>query len=143
VIKLGLDVHGVIDRNPVFFSRLTNVLHQEGSIILIVTGRERCKDLMGELESFGIVYTEILSITSHQKALGTPICYLNNDKTQPVMDPEIWNPTKAALCASFGIDIMIDDSPIYGKYFMDVKTQYIMYTPEIREFLELLFFCGG
>jgi hypothetical protein len=55
------------------------------------------------------------------------------------MDPEIWNPTKAALCATAGIDIMVDDSPIYGKYFLDVKTQYVQYTPEMREFLTTLF----
>jgi hypothetical protein len=56
------------------------------------------------------------------------------------MDPEIWNPTKAALCASSGVDIMIDDSPIYGRYFQDVRSQYITYTPEVREFLKTLFY---
>jgi hypothetical protein len=88
-------------------------------------------------------YTDILSITTHQKELGTPISYLDDNKYCPIMDPEIWNPTKAALCASAGIDIMIDDSLIYGKYFQDIKTQYIVYTPQMKEFLKLLFYFGG
>ena len=33
------------------------------------------------------------------------------------MDKEIWNRTKAEYCAEAGIDMMIDDSPVYGSYF--------------------------
>jgi len=142
-IKLGLDVHGVIDEDPVFFSELSQVVHESGGSIIIVTGREKDKELVEQIQHHKIVYTDILSITSYQKMMGTPVSYLDGRKSQPVMDPEIWNPTKAALCASAGVHIMVDDSQIYGKYFLDVKTQYILYTPEVKEFLKILFYYGG
>ena len=140
MVKLGLDVHGVIDSDPDFFSNISVLLYGGNNEIIIVTGRERSEGLMKELARYRIIYSDILSITSHQKMLGTPISYLDNRKSQPVMEPEIWNPTKASLCASAGIDIMIDDSPIYGRYFQDVRTQYISYTPEVKEFLKILFY---
>lgn len=143
MVNLGLDVHGVIDTDPEFFSDLSKLLYDNESYVVIVTGRERCENLIKELDEYKIIYTTILSITTYQKCLGTPISYLDGRKSQPVMDPEIWNPTKAALCASYGIDIMIDDSPIYERYFQDIRTQYIIYTPEVKEFLKTLFYNGG
>lgn len=143
MIKLGLDVHGVIDEDPEFFSNLSNVMFKHGNSVFIITGREKDSDLLEEISSYKVPYTAILSITTYQKKLGTPISYLDDRKSQPIMDPTIWNPTKAALCATAGIDIMIDDSQIYGRYFQDIKTQYITYTPKMKEFLELLFYFGG
>jgi len=143
LFKLGLDVHGVIDDDPEFFSDLSKTISERGHYIYIVTGREETSDLVEEIKKYGISHIAILSITSHQKTLGTPISYLNDRRSQPIMDPEIWNPTKAALCATVGIDVMIDDSLIYGKYFQDIKTQYITYTPQMKEFLRTLFYYGG
>ena len=144
MIKLGLDVHGVIDEDPEFFSRLSEVTLEQGNEIYIITGREKTPDLVEEIrQKHKMWYTDILSITTFQKKLGTSITYLDDRKSQPIMDPTIWNPTKAALCATAGIDIMIDDSLIYGKYFQDIKTQYITYTPQMKEFLRTLFYYGG
>lgn len=143
MIRLGLDVHGVIDRDHEFFSEVTKNLRYHSNEVIIITGRESCQELLDELVAYGIVYDDILSITSYQKALGTPISYLDNRKSQPVMEPKIWNPTKAALCASAGIDIMIDDSTIYEEFFRDIKTQYIIYTPAVKELLKTLFYTGG
>jgi len=145
MIRLGLDLHGVIDKDPEFFSELAQHMIPRGHEIYVVTGREDTEDLHDELKACGMEgvahknYTRILSITNYQKKLGTPISYLDDRKSQPIMDPAIWNPTKAALCATAGIDIMVDDSSIYGKYFLDVKTQYLQYTPGVREFLMILF----
>jgi len=143
MIKLGLDVHGVIDEDPEFFSNLSDVMFKQGHSIFIITGREIGAELVEEIKKYEIQYTTILSITTYQKILGTPVSYLDDRKSQPIMDPTIWNPTKAALCATAGIDIMVDDSIIYGKYFQDIKTQYITYTAVAKEFLKLLFYFGG
>jgi len=143
MIKLGLDVHGVINEDPEFFSNLSDVMFKQGHSVFIITGQEKTPVFVEEIKRYKIRYTDILSITTYQKILGTPITYLDDRKSQPIMDPEIWNPTKAALCATIGIDIMVDDSLIYGKYFRDIKTQYITYTPAVKEFLKLLFYFGG
>jgi len=142
-VRVGLDIHGVIDTDPVFFSDLSQVIMGRGGEIYVITGREDCHELRQELSDCGMLYDGILSITSYQKALGTPVTYLDDRKSQPIMAPEVWNPTKAALCASARIDVMIDDSALYETFFRDIKTQYIVYTPEIREFLKILFYFGG
>lgn len=143
MIKLGLDVHGVIDTDPEFFSALSKMIKAQGNEICIITGREKTPDFVEEIKKYKIYYNAILSITTYQKEMGTPISYLDDRKSQPIMPSSVWNPSKAELCASAGIDIMIDDSLIYGKYFQDIKTQYIIYTPQMKEFLKLLFYVGG
>lgn len=142
-LRLGLDIHGVIDSDPVFFSELSQIVHERNGQVFIITGREKGEALLDEVDYYKVVYKDILSITSYQRDLGTPIAYLDDRLSQPVMAPDIWNPTKAALCASAGIHIMIDDSTIYEPFFQEIKTQYIVYTPEIKEFLKILFYFGG
>ena len=149
MIKLGLDLHGVLDAAPKFFSLLAKQMREEGHEVHIITGREDTEELWYELCECGIAgvhhkyYDSILSITTYQKKLGTPVCYLDDDPTQPMMDPKAWNPTKATLCATAGIDIMIDDSTLYEPYFRDIKTQYIIYSPAVMEWLNFLFYRGG
>lgn len=142
---LGLDLHGVITEDPEFFSKLSAFMLEKGNEVFIVTGREDCDELHAELREChmendnGRLYTGILSITTYQKKLGTHIAYLDGRESQPIMDPAAWNPTKAMLCATVGVHVMIDDSTIYEKYFRDIKTQYIIYTPEVKYFLKELF----
>ncbi|RLF87564.1 hypothetical protein DRN34_01485 [Thermococci archaeon] len=149
MIRLGLDLHGVITVDPSFFSGLSAFMIGEGNEVYIVTGREDGDELRAEMTENGMendggrLYTNVLSITTYQKAIGTPIQYLDGRKSQPMMDPAVWNPTKAMLCATAGVDIMIDDSDIYEKYFRDIKTQYITYTPAVRYFLTKIFSYGG
>lgn len=140
-MRLGLDLHGVIDAAPIFFSELSRMLLQRKHDVYIVTGREDCHELRQELSDCDMLYSGILSITSYQASQGTPIAYLDDRKSQPLMDPKVWNPTKAMLCATAGIDIMIDDSSLYEPYFRDIKTQYIIYTPAVQGFLNLMFYC--
>ena len=145
MIRLGLDLHGVIDADPQFFTDLSDRLLVKGHEVHIITGREDSESLHDELKECGMetvtgrVYNSILSITTYQKSQGTPISYLDSDETKPLMDPAIWNPTKAMLCATAGIDIMIDDSALYESFFRDIKTQYIIYTPAIKNFLQAIF----
>ena len=146
---IGLDMHGVITEDPVFFSDLACMLIDHDNEVHIVTGREDCDELQDELRECNMIndggklYSSILSITTYQKDQGVPIAYLDGRLSQPMMDPSIWNPTKAMLCATAGVDIMIDDSTIYEPFFQEIKTQYITYTPKIKAFLQRLFYYGG
>ena len=148
-LSVGLDMHGVITESPDFFSDLACMLVDFGNEVHIVTGREDCPELQDELRECymindgGKLFNSILSITTYQKGKGVPISYLDGRLSQPMMDPKIWNPTKAMLCATAGIDIMIDDSPIYEPFFQDIKTQYITYTPKMKALLQRLFYYGG
>ena len=142
MIKLGLDLHGVVDAAPKFFSSLAGRMVDRGHEIYIVTGREDNVELRKEIDACRVDYNGILSITTYQKAQGTPVSYLNGRKSQPMMEPKVWNPTKAMLCATAGIDIMIDDSTLYEPYFRDIKTQYIVYSAAVMEWLNLMFYGG-
>ncbi len=150
MIKLGLDLHGVIDVAPKFFSALARQMLDRGHEIYIVTGREDTEELHDELKQCGMegvhnykLYNSILSITSFRKEQGVSISYLEGRKSQPMMDPKVWNPTKAVLCATAGIDIMIDDSALYEPFFRDIKTQYIIFTPVVQEWLNLIYYQSG
>jgi hypothetical protein len=148
MIRLGLDMHGVINAAPKLFSNIACAMLERDNEVYIVTGREVTDELLDELRACnmindgGSLYTDILSITSYQKQLGTPVCYLNDDPTQPMMDPRVWNQSKAVLCATANIDIMIDDSSLYEPFFRDIKTQYIIFTSAMQEMLSLMCYGG-
>jgi len=121
-IKLGLDIHGVIDANPNLFSIISNLLVSNDHEVHIITGKEISDDLVNKLLQFKIKYTHLFSITSYHKNAGSGVSY--DDKGRPWMDEEVWNATKSWYCNKHKIDLHIDDSDIYGKYF---KTPYLKY----------------
>lgn len=136
-MKFGIDVHGVITDDPTFFRRLTRRLHDEGHEVHIITGVELGSRLDEELRRHGISYTQLFSITSYHKQIGTYIVYKDGDPTQPLIAPPKWDRTKADYCAREGIDLMIDDSHVYGTYFNDIgATQYIQWTPAFSTFIK-------
>lgn len=140
--KLGLDVHGVIDQDPVLFSTLSKRLLAEGHEVYILTGHELGDSITSELSEYGVEYTQLFSITSYHKEIGTPVSYIDNEETQPLISTSKWDSTKAVYANRVGLNIHIDDSPIYGKYFDD-DIQYIRYSPAVRSFIKFLINCSG
>lgn len=116
-MKIGIDIHGVIDENREFFIQLTSLLCDHGHEVHIITGK-KVKAISGE-EMEGITYTHLFSITDYHESIGTPISY--DDKGNPHMDPYLWNKTKGEYCLKHGIDLHFDDSDIYSYFF---KTPY-------------------
>lgn len=134
-LKIGLDMHGVIDKDPALFAEISYYLILKGHEVHIITGRELGPILEKEIAACRIEYTAVFSITSYHKGIGTYVTYKDGDKTQPLIAPPKWDRSKADYCNRVGIDIMIDDSEIYGQYFKNIRTQYIQWTPKFREFL--------
>lgn len=135
---LGLDVHGVITKNPKLFASITAELTLHNHEVHILTGVEDGDRIRKELAFFGISYTHFFSITSFHKAIGTHIVYKNGDPTQPLIAPPKWDKTKADYCRGNKLDIHIDDSDVYGNYFENIRTQYIKYNKAIDTLLESL-----
>jgi len=119
-MKIGIDIHGVIDAEPKIFSGLSHECIKKGWEVHIITGQEDTPALRNVLTQYDIVYSHFFSITSHHKKIGTEIKY--DDNGNPWMDEEIWNKSKSVYCTENNIDIHIDDSYTYGKYF---TTTYI------------------
>ena len=55
MIKLGLDVHGVIDDDPDLFADLSRMMFEQGHQVFIVTGREKHKELVDEMVNYHII----------------------------------------------------------------------------------------
>lgn len=121
-MKMGLDFHGVIDKYPGFFSELTKHWVTSSNEVHIITGSQKTKELEEELiNRYRIYYTHFFSITDYHLSIGTPIRF--DEKSAPWMNEEIWNRTKAEYCLREGIDMHIDDSERYLRYF---KTPYML-----------------
>ena len=112
-LRIGLDFHGVLDLD--IFRDLADILYSHGHEIHIITGEENTLDFRNKLDELGICYTKIFSITSYHKRKGTPVRYDKNG--EPWIDKRLWNRAKADYCRRNKIDLHIDDSAVYGKYF--------------------------
>jgi 8-oxo-dGTP diphosphatase len=129
MIKIGIDVHGVADALPHFFSELSRILVENGHEVHILTGAEHTETLEYEIRHIlKLSYTHFFSTTTYHKNAGTEITYIDGN---PYMDNKIWNRAKSEYCKAHGIHLHIDDSDVYGKYFMTPFAQF--QCPLVRE----------
>jgi len=124
-MKIAIDIHGTIDARPRFFSKLTKLLKSFGAEIHITTGVPISSKIIGELAFWQIQYDHLFSITDYHVSKGTPIEW--DAKGDPWIEEEIWDRTKGQYCWNRRIDLAIDDSPMYGKYF---STPYMRFEKE-------------
>jgi 8-oxo-dGTP diphosphatase len=131
MIKLGIDVHEVADTAPHFFSELSGLLVENGHEVHILTGAEETEQLIDHVRNeLKLSYTHFFSITSWHKKNGAKIIYIDGN---PYMENKTWNRSKAKYCREFGIQLHIDDSDIYGKYFSTPYAKYYGNTPVLHE----------
>lgn len=126
-MKLGLDLHGVIDTNYPLFSELTQALISTGNEVHILTGASITPELIDNLIQNHIKWTNIYSVTDLY--LGTDVVTFD-EKGEPHMDTYLWDKSKAEYCREHSIDLHIDDSDIYGMFF---KTPYARYFSKSTE----------
>lgn len=119
MLKMGFDIHGVLDTNCDFFSQLTTTLVEAGHEVHILTGPKITQKITDQLKEMGIRYTHIFSITDYQEAQGVDITW--DEHGNPHLEPYLWDKTKAEYCTKHGIQLHIDDSDSYGYFF---KTPY-------------------
>ena len=119
-MKLGLDFHGVVDTHYVLLASMTRALFDYGWDIHIITGQSISEKFLQEVRDLGIKYTHVFSIVDYHVKQGTEVKY---DENGPWIDRELWDRTKADYCERENIDLHIDDSDVYGKYFKN--TMYL------------------
>lgn len=117
VLKIGLDYHGVITQNPQLFASLAQELIKRGHEVHIITGGP-CQAILPLLNNMGFPYTDSFAILDHYEGLGKVECLKDGGFH---VDDMLWDSAKADYCKTKEIDLHIDDSPIYVRYF---KTPY-------------------
>jgi len=135
-MNIGLDIHGVIDKYPIFFAEMTKLFIEAGHQVHVITGATLRQDhpkgienLKNIKETLKLSYTHIFSIVDYQDEIGTEITY-PDDSDNPWMDGEVWDRTKGDYCKKHNIDIMLDDTQRYGKYF---TTPFVQFQPIVPE----------
>ena len=115
-MKIGLDIHGVIDQNPKFFAEFSKAMVEAGHEIHIITG-PRFEKVERLLKRHKIVYTHFFSIVEYEEKRG--VVEIKWDKKgDPYMDFFVWDGCKARYCKRKKIDLHIDDSEKYATHFM-------------------------
>lgn len=112
-LKIGLDLHGVIDLYPALFSRMSKNLANEGAEIHIITGQEKEK-IIPKLEKYQITYDHLFSIVDYHFERGTEMW--KDCKGTWWMDERFWLRSKGDYMDRAHIDIHFDDSFEYAKF---------------------------
>lgn len=119
-LKIGMDFHGVINRDPAYFKRLADELIRRGHEVHVITGGP-CNVIAAFLKQINFPYTQAFAILDHYEGLG--IVEHRADGSFHV-DDELWDSAKAQYCLAQKIDLHIDDSMEYLRYFI---TPYCLY----------------
>lgn len=120
-MKIGFDIHGVIDHNPEFFSILSNKLIKAGHDVYIITGLMKTDKVVNILKDFEIIYSHFFSVSDYLISIGKNVRF--SDPDNPWFDSDVWIKCKGEFCDKEGIDIHFDDTFEYGKYFK--KTVFV------------------
>lgn len=117
-LRIGLDIHGVIQERQPFFKELCSMFVGNGHEVHIITG-PTIEKARRELYEMGFAqhmhFTHLFSITSHHESIGSTITYDNEGN--PFMEEYLWDKTKAEYCIKNKIDLHLDDTDSYGYFF--------------------------
>ena len=125
ILKVGIDIHGVIDAFPEKFKLLSLALINDGAEVHIITGIKRSRSIDLMLDKAGIKFTHFFSIVDYLEATDQSVEWKNE---LPYADKETWNNAKRNYCQRMNIDLMIDDSSVYRDTFNDIDTTYLHVT---------------
>ncbi len=122
-IKIGLDFHGVISSRPQYFAEFSRLVLALGYELHIITGGPA--DVVSKmLKDWHIRYTGLFAILDYYDAKGEVDYYENGEFKVP---EELWDSAKAEYCMAKGINLHVDDSMAYARWFM---TPYCIYDKE-------------
>lgn len=135
-MKIGLDIHGVIDAYPGFMCDLSLKWIDRGHEVHIVTGQPRneCEDTVRKA---GVSYTHFFSIVDHHLEIGTKTWDDDERGEGWWMNPEDWLPSKGIYARNVGLDVHFDDSPEYQPYFPR-SCSFVLVRKGFKNFLRLL-----
>lgn len=136
-MKIGVDIHGVIDRHPAFFEMFTarwiGCFHE----VHIITGQE-WKKSKKTVENNGVSYTHYFSIVDyHRKIKDTKMW--RDEKGTWWMDNKIWIRSKGDYIRRNKIDVHFDDSYEYAEFIPPTCTFILVPKKNFDKFLRAAF----
>jgi len=126
-MKLGLDIHGVIDSNPESFAFLSQSVLAAGGEVHIITGGSWTPELESLVRDSGVAWTAAFSVYDYlvDSGVGSIGKIRFPDGTiQDKFDSDLWDSIKGGYCKYKEIDLHIDDTESYAKYF---TTPFLLY----------------
>ena len=119
-MKIGIDYHGVINKNPEFFKKFASSAIKEKHSIIILSGSS-ADEVKTYLNVHQIPFSAVYSLLDDFKSRGLVKFYEDGSF---FVNNEIWNRAKAKYCFENKVDVHIDDSMLYGTYF---QTPFCLY----------------
>lgn len=135
-MKLGLDHHGVLDKNPRLFVKMALDVLKLGGEVHIITGSPWSIEIERQLFSYNTIslqisynaimgqkyWTHYFSVQEFMTKKGYK--HVLDDKGYPHFPASDWNLVKADYCMREEIDLHIDDQLEYLQHF---KTPYMLF----------------
>lgn len=121
--KIGIDFHGVINSNPLFFRDFIDYALAQNIEVHIISGGPK-ETITRYLEENNIRYSVLWCIYDYYENSGQ-VTYFS-DGSFHIQD-DLWNLAKADYCKQQGICIHVDDSTIYRSKF---TTPYCLYNEQ-------------
>ena len=123
-MKVGFDIHGVIDTFPAFRTMIEKYLDDPDVEVHVITGlsRESAAKEIGHLIDLDRI-DGYFSIADY--LVMRPDVEVRWIDGLPWAGEVAWNSAKADYCYENQIDILFDDSPIYADSFKDIDTVYV------------------
>lgn len=127
-MKLGLDIHGVIDTNPEFFVTMAKACRAAGHEVHIITGGSNDNDwIKNELLGYNdgeVWWNALFSIKDHLRDAKAFTCEELGIASKWPFPELTWNIVKSEYCRENQIDMMIDDMPEYLVHFTTPYMQH-------------------
>ena len=125
-MKIGLDVHGVLDVAPKFFAEITQIALENKFEIHLITEKPLTSLDIDFLKKNNFLWTHTFSILDYLKLKDPSISLEKFD-----IDPALLDTFKSKYCADNSISFHIDDTLNYGEYF---STPFILFDFENKRF---------
>lgn len=121
-MKVGFDIHGVIDTFGIFQDLMNKMIEDDDVEVHIVSGlaRAEAEGRIGHIVDLSKV--KYFSITDYLES--RPDVEVTWIDGLPWTDKTAWDNAKADYCRDVGIDVLFDDSPVYGETFDNIATVY-------------------
>lgn len=126
-MRLGLDIHGVIDSNPESFAFMSRSVIAEGGEVHIITGGSWTSELEAQIRGYGVEWTSCFSVYDYLVSTGIESIgkiRFPDGTIQEKFDSDLWDTIKGGYCRKNKIDLHIDDTEVYSRYF---TTPFLLY----------------